>query len=190
MSWEHIRAKRRVGGRDELRLVIGSVEPQAARKIDKRFLFVERAKHLHRCLQCSQLAIGVKNIEFVVVLTECGASIGGAVVTRGLVESLAQPDDEFVHGIPYSRTVAGKILAHPYGATLERHDRHKHRGIHLLVDERRCGVEGPQLIRRLHRGHIEVQSQQAVVAIPSVPRLFGRDLQLRGGRGGGHNGSR
>ena len=122
----------------------------------------------------------LKMLNSAVVLPESGAGVGRAVVTRRLVESLAQPDDELVHRVLYLRAVAGEILPDAHGAALERHDRHEIGRIHLRVDELQRGVEGPQLIRGLHGGHIEVQSQQAVVAVASVARLFRRDLHLRG----------
>jgi hypothetical protein len=39
-----------------------------------------------------------------------------------------------------------------------------------------CGAERAQLVRDRHRGHIEVQYQQASVLISNVPGRLGRNL--------------
>ena len=51
--------------------------------------------------------------------------------------------------------------------------------VNCVADKFLRGVESPELIRRRHRGHVEVESEQAVVAVAWVPGRFRRDLRAR-----------
>ena len=79
-----VRPNRRVDRGAKLRLVVGAVQPQAAREKDQRFLLRQRPKHGHGRLKGRQLAIGVEDVEFTFVLTKCGSRqrIGNAVPVR------------------------------------------------------------------------------------------------------------
>ena len=79
-----------------LRLVIDAVQPQSAGEVDQRFLLVELAQHLSRCLQCGELAVGVEDVELAVVLAEGRAGVGGAGIVHFFGGVLALADD---HGL-------------------------------------------------------------------------------------------
>src|ERR1017187_2266722 len=78
-----------IGGGLELRLVIDTVQTQAAREIQQHLLFVERAEHAHGALQRGKLAIGVEEIELAVVFAEGRAIVGSTIVAEEFVQTLA-----------------------------------------------------------------------------------------------------
>ena len=80
---------------------------KAAGEVDQRLLFAELAQHLRGGLQSGELAVGVEDIEFAVVLSECRAGIGAAgvvdLVSRVLPflrRSSLMPRGRLNHGRP------------------------------------------------------------------------------------------
>ena len=72
----------RIDGSVQLGLVVDAIEPQAAGKVDERFLLVKLAKHFGRGLQGGELPVGIEDVELAVVLAECRAGVGAACVVH------------------------------------------------------------------------------------------------------------
>ena len=83
----------RVDGGMHLRLVVDAIEAHAAGEINQRLLLVELAEHMRRGLQGGELAVGVEDVEFAVVLSEGGAGVCGAGVIYFFGGVLAFADD-------------------------------------------------------------------------------------------------
>ena len=85
--------------------------------------------------------------------------------------------------------IVGEVVQHFDGAAGERHDRHQVGRLHLGLDEFLRGGEGAQLVGHRHRAHVEVDREEAAVAVADVAGLFGRDHgRLNHGVGGGGDG--
>jgi hypothetical protein len=138
----HTSANRRVDGGVQLRLIIDSVQPQAAGEIEQGLLLIERAQHPGGCLQRRKLAIRVENVELGIVLPESRTVIGGGGVIHRvgvLVFTHGQGFDDALQPV----AVVCEILHYLNGATLVPHERHQVRGRHLRGNEFARRVERP-----------------------------------------------
>ncbi len=160
----------------QLRLVIDAVEPQPARKIDQRLLLRHAAQHLRRGLQGSELAIGVEDVEFRIVLPECRSGIGTAGVIRFVGGVLPLADNHGLQNAQQPVAIGRKVLQHVHRSAVVAHDRDQVGGSHLAADELLGCKEGAKLIRWPHRRHVEIKNQQAAVPITFVLGIFRGNL--------------
>ena len=124
------------------------------------------------------MPIGVEEVEFAVVLAECRARIGAAVVGVGEVESLALADKQFVDGILQVVAIVGEIPQH-VDAIGKRQDRHQVRRLHLRPDELDGRGLRAQLVGYRHGAHVEVQRQHAPILVANISGPLGCDLPPR-----------
>src|SRR5439155_6630574 len=83
------------------------------------------------------------------------------------------------HGLDCGReliAVVGEILQYLDGPAGELHDGQQILWRHLRADELLRGAERAQLVGDRHRGHVEVQDQQAPVLVPDISGRLGRNL--------------
>ena len=162
----------------ELRLVVHAIQPQAAGKVDQRFLLAELPQHFGGGLQRGQLPVGVEDVELAVVLTKRRSGVGSAGIVRDSSKSLAFSHDHGFDDAQQPVAVIREILKHVDGAARISQDGNEVRRSHLRPDELLRRGQRAHLVRGRHGGHVEIQRQQAAVLVSEVPRRFGRDVVL------------
>jgi hypothetical protein len=75
--------------------------------------------------------------------------------------------------------ILSEILQNVNGTGVITHDRDEVRRRHLRADELLGSLKSAQLVGRAHRGHIEVESQQAAIFVAFVIGGFWSDLLVR-----------
>ena len=100
----------------QLRLVVHAVQPQAAGEINQRFFLVQRPQHLRGGLQRRQLAVRIEDVELAIVLAECRAGVGGAVVVGGLAKFWSSPTISVSMMLQQPVAIGREILQHLYRA--------------------------------------------------------------------------
>ena len=163
----------------KLRLVIDAIQAKPAGEVDQRLLLTQVAEYSCRGFERRKLPVGVKNIEFAVILAERRACIGTARVIDSLRRALALTHDHRLENAQQPITIGSEVLQDVDRSALVSKNRHPIRRRHLSANELlRCG-ERAKLLGRLHRRHIEIECEKSPVLVALAACRFGCDLRPR-----------
>ena len=117
--------------------------------------------------------------------SSCPNAVPMSVLSGIAIAVLVIAEDQRLDDVAQRAAVAGEVLLHAHGAAAKGHDRQQIRRLHLRVDEGLRGGIRAHLIRRRHRGQIEIEHEQSSIAVARVARRRDGDLPLRRRRRGG-----
>jgi hypothetical protein len=161
-----------------LRLVIDTVEPQAAREVDQRLLLVDLAQHSCRGLQRGELAVCVEDVELAVVLSEGCAGVCAAGIVKGAGQPFSLADNHRRQDAQQPVAIGSEILEDVDRAALVAENGNRIRSGHLRAHKLLRGLKRAHLIGGRQRCHVEVERQQPPVLVALVLHGLGRNLHV------------
>jgi hypothetical protein len=111
------------------------LQPQAAGKVNERFLFVHLSQHPGRCLQRGELPVGVEDVELAVILPEGRAGIGAAGIVGGVRGTLSFAHNHRLQNAEQPVAVGGEVLEDVHRPALVAQDGDQIHSRHLRADE-------------------------------------------------------
>ena len=169
----------------DLRLILDAGFSDPAREIDHGFLFGKDAQLAGGVFESGQLAVGVEDVEFGFVGGETAAVvalIAGCGGEIGQIGALA--NGQFAEGGDQGFAIVGPLLDDFDGRRVGHDFDQVGRG-HLGLKEFDGGFLGSQLVRGLHRGHVEEHAQQAAILVADGTGCRGGYGRLGGTHGRG-----
>ncbi|MEI9812381.1 MAG: hypothetical protein WDO18_06770 [Acidobacteriota bacterium] len=148
-----------------------------AGEIDQRFLFIQLAEHLRRGLQCRELTVRPEQCELA-----SGLSEGAVAHGRGHV--LVFANDHCFERREKAFAIGGEVLMHQYLVASVFDDGHQVGCRHLLADEILRGTDRADLVGRRHGTQVEIQRNEAAIAVLEIEGALRRDLRMRQSRDG------